>query len=120
MVTEAQNIGAKGEAIARQFLEEKEWVFVSANWSCRAGEIDLIMRNGSILVFVEIRVRDATVFGEPLETIGWKKQHALLRAARYYQVKEDYWGDIRFDVISIRMRDKKQYAIDHIEHAFTE
>jgi len=120
MATTTQRIGSRGEAVARHFLENKGYRFVAANWSCRYGEIDLIMQAGSIRVLVEVRFRDKTNFGTALETIGLKKQRKLVRTVQCYQQNENYWEDIRFDVIAINHTHEGQYSIDHIEHAFTE
>ena len=120
MVTEKRRIGTRGEEVARAYLERAGLRFVAANWSCRAGEVDLIVRECSILVFVEVRVRAPTMFGEGLETVARDKQRKLIRTAQYYQQKESYWGDIRFDVVSIVAREGEEPEIDHIEHAFTQ
>lgn len=116
----ARNIGTAGEDIARCYLEGKGLQFVTANWKCRAGEVDLIMRSGSTLVFTEVRVRSRTDFGEPYETVGRQKKRKILNSARWYQLERDYWGDIRFDVVSITMGASGNYTIDHVRHAFEE
>ena len=118
MVTEKRHIGTRGEDIARAYLERAGLKFVAANWSCKAGEVDLLMRHRFTLVFVEVRLRAPTVFGEGFETVGRDKQRKLIRTAQYYQQKENYWGDIRFDVISIVAREDGEFEIDHIAHAF--
>jgi len=91
---------------------------VANNWSCKTGEVDLIMRDGECLVFVEVRLRQPTSYGEGFETVAHNKQRKLIRTALYYQQKENYWGDIRFDVVSIVMREEGSPVIEHIEHAF--
>lgn len=116
----AQDIGMAGENAARCYLEGKGWRFVAANWACRYGEIDLIMQEGSTRVFVEVRVRSRSGYGEALDTVGRRKKLKILRAARWYQVHQDYWGDLRFDVLSITRGPSGNYSIDHIVHAFEE
>ena len=90
---------------------------MAANWLCKLGEIDLIMKDGSTRVFVEVKLRSLTCFGESFETVAWQKQEKIIRTAKYYQQKEDYWGDVRFDVMAISI-DKGKPAIEHVEHAF--
>src|SRR5258708_30297808 len=98
-----QRIGEHGEQIAREYLEGIGYIFVAANWSWKTGEVDLIFDDGSTRVFVEVRSRAATTFGEGMETILWQKQKKLIKTARMYQVKENYWGDARFDVVSMTL-----------------
>ncbi|MEO6078032.1 MAG: YraN family protein [Candidatus Andersenbacteria bacterium] len=113
-----QNIGFEGEQIAREYLEQLKYIFVAANWSWKTGEIDLIFDDGDTRVFVEVRSRAATTFGEGLETVYFQKQQKLIKTARMYQVKENYWGNARFDVISITFQYQKPPAITHIKDAF--
>lgn len=119
MAATPRRIGSAGESIAREYLEAKGWRFVEANWLCKAGEIDLIMIDGSTRVFVEVRFRAGSGYGGAAETISWQKQRKLLRTARWYQQQENYWGDIRFDVVCVGTQDDS-YSIEHIEGAFTE
>lgn len=124
----AREKGDRGERIAREYLEAKGWRFVEANWSCKAGEIDLIFDDptapigspgtaGVVRVFVEVKTRVPTSYGRPQEAVAWHKQRKLLKAAQWYQQEKDYWGDIRFDVVAIEMHDSGP-VIEHVEYAF--
>jgi putative endonuclease len=117
-MSSTQKIGAEGEAIAREYLEQLHYKFVASNWSWKTGEIDLIFDDGTTRVFVEVRSRSTTTFGEGLETVYFQKQQKLIKTARMYQVKENYWGDARFDVVSISFQYQKPPAITHIKDAF--
>lgn len=110
--------GAAGEARARQYLEAKGYTFLAANWSVKAGEIDLIMQQGDTRVLVEVRLRAPTSYGTGYDTVGEQKKQKLIRTARWYQQKANYWGHLRFDVISIIDVPNSAPAIEHIEHAF--
>ncbi len=116
--TPAQVIGHKAEVVARRYLEEKGWLFVAANWLCKAGEIDIIMKDGDTLVFVEVRMRSNTAYGLPTETVTWQKQNKVMRASLFYQKRFGYWDDIRFDVVGITVDNQGKPLIDHIENAF--
>lgn len=116
---ERHAIGTQGEAAARDFLERKGYRHLASNWRCKVGEIDLVMQDGATRVFVEVRTRRPTTFGEGIDTVARDKQHKFTRAVQYYQQKERYWGDVRFDVVSLVMNDGKVRAIEHIAHAFT-
>ena len=110
--------GAEGERIAKEYLEGIGLTFVTANWKCKVGEIDLIFTDGDVRVLVEVRTRSKTTFGNGDETVFIQKQKKLIRAAKYYQQKENYWGDIRFDVVSIILDAGITPTITHIPDAF--
>ncbi|HSX25347.1 MAG TPA: YraN family protein [Candidatus Andersenbacteria bacterium] len=113
-----QDKGVEGERVAREYLEKSGLQFITSNWSWKTGEIDLIFQDATTRVFVEVRSRSETTFGEGLETVYWQKQQKLIKTARMYQVKENYWGDARFDVISIIFRPQAPPTITHIKDAF--
>lgn len=112
--------GAAGERIAREFLEAQGLQFLQSNWRCKMGEVDLIFQDGDTRVFVEVRTRTQTTYGQGSETVFLQKQKKLIRTARYYQQKERYWGNIRFDVISILFVSGQEPRIEHISDAFIE
>lgn len=114
----ARTTGSHGENLARLYLESQGYRFITANWSCRLGEIDLIMNDQETRVFVEVRVRSNPNFGSGADSVHWHKQRRLLRTAARYQQRMNYWGDVRFDVISIDLSNPQQPIYDHIEHAF--
>ena len=125
----AREKGDVGERIAREYLEAKGWRLVEANWSCKAGEIDLIFDDptapigrpgtaGVVRVFVEVKTRMPTSYGWPQEAVAWQKQRKLLKAAQWYSQEKDYWGDIRFDVVAITLLDGHEPEIEHIEYSF--
>lgn len=110
--------GNLGEELARHYLENKGYLHISSNWLCKVGEIDLVMQYGPIRVFIEVRMRKSTHFGQGLETVTLNKQRKIIRAAQFYQIKEGYWGDAQFDVISIKTLSNGSSEITHIPHAF--
>ena len=95
--------GDAAEAHALRFLVEHGLVPITANFSCRLGEIDLIMRDGDTLVFVEVRQRTKTRFGSPLDSISMAKCQKLRRTAQVYLQKSCPHGEppCRFDVVAI-------------------
>lgn len=113
-----QSIGQRGETLAREYLEQQGFQFITANWWCKAGEIDLIMKEGLTLVFVEVRTRRPTSYGLGYETVLWQKQKKLLRAGRWYMQSVRWRGDARFDVVSIIDHPGRQ-EIEHIPNAFS-
>ncbi|MEO7255092.1 MAG: YraN family protein [Casimicrobium sp.] len=76
--------GEHHEREAEAFLKASGLVLVARNWRCRLGEIDLIMKEGATLVFVEVRKRQGQSFGGAIASIGAQKQAKLQRAIGLY------------------------------------
>jgi putative endonuclease len=88
MIARHLAFGQQAEQQALDFLQSKGLRLKERNFSCKIGEIDLIMRDDETLVFVEVRYRQSSDFGSALETITHKKQRKLLATAnRYLQIK---------------------------------
>lgn len=109
-------IGQLAEARARNFLEQQGLTWVCSNYLCPAGEIDLIMRDGEYLVFVEVRFRADLDYGESAETVVDRKQHRIIKAAWHYLLDTQAVDkqDSRFDVIGMAADEK----ICWIQNAF--
>lgn len=97
----APAIGAGKEQLARYYLEQSGLRLVEHNYRCRQGEIDLVMRDGNCLAFVEVRYRKSAGFGSPAETVTRNKQRRIILAARHYLQRHPTPLDCRFDVIAI-------------------
>jgi len=98
-----KSIGDIGEAEASEYLQARGLKEVESNWRHDHGEIDLIMRDGDCLVFVEVRLRFNPNYGHSLETISRQKQQKVRQTAKFYLLKTKQYGkvDCRFDVIGI-------------------
>lgn len=98
-----KQLGNNSEEIARSYLEAQGYRLVTHNFTCKTGEIDLIMQKDDMLVFVEVRSRSSRRYGEPSETVNQKKQEKLRKAAVYYLYRNPQLARCycRFDVISI-------------------
>jgi putative endonuclease len=79
-----QRAGDAAEDLAARFLEARGLAIVDRNWRCRAGEIDLVARDGATLVFVEVRLRTSAAFGGAAASVDAHKQRRILQAARLY------------------------------------
>lgn len=95
--------GRQLEEVARKFLENEGLITVSRNYSCKLGEIDLIMHDGDTLVFVEVRGRRSQRFGNPAETVTLAKQNRLIRTAQVFLSAHPRFLDwpCRFDVLAL-------------------
>ena len=98
--------GPWAEELALTYLRDQGLKLRTANYRCRLGEIDLVMEEGEILVFVEVRYRSRPDFGQAFETVGARKRARLLStAARYLQNNPGAAGrPCRFDVVSVSGR----------------
>ena len=98
-----QGRGAEFERRAEQFLLSQGLTLVMRNYWCKLGEIDLIMRNGQTLVFVEVRYRSHDYFGGVSASVTPAKQQKLRRAALCYlqaQRLNEAQQPCRFDLIA--------------------
>jgi putative endonuclease len=91
--------GEMAERLAEQYLGDAGLELVARNFRCRMGEIDLIMREGSALVFVEVRLRQRPDFGGAAASIQSRKQQRLIRAAHHYLATLPSTPACRFDVV---------------------
>lgn len=112
------DIGLQGEKLARQHLEEKGYRIIVSNWRHGRGEVDLIATFQDILVFVEVKTRSHTSYGQPDEFVGPKKEQMLAAAACAYIEQVNFQGEIRFDILSIVLPASATPLITHIEDAF--
>ena len=77
------------------------------------------MKHKDELVFIEVRLRAKTSYGQGIDTVAWQKQRKLIRAAQWYiQETKQYEIPARFDVVSITLEHKQEPIIDHVEYAF--
>lgn len=96
-----QEQGREWEQAALAHLRRHGLVLVEANFRCKGGEIDLVMRDGEALVFVEVRQRADCRHGGAAASITPAKIRRLARAARFYLMRCPRTPPCRFDVIAI-------------------
>ena len=90
--------GGAAEAAAAQFLARQGLTLICSNYRCRLGEIDLVIRDGPSVVFVEVRLRTHPSFGGAAESIGPRKRARIIAAARHYLAGKPEMP-CRFDVV---------------------
>ena len=112
-----REIGMEGEEIALNYLLENGYKLLERNWHFGKYEVDLIVENDEILVFVEVKFRSTDYFGEPEIFVSNKQKLNLIRAANRFISKYDIEKEARFDIVSIVMQNDKP-DINHIEDAF--
>jgi len=119
-VTEArQALGKKGEAAARVYLERRGVHILAANYTCAAGEIDLIGREREALLFIEVKTRTSEAFGPPQLAVHQRKQRQIVRAAQWF-LAERRVSDVacRFDVVAVTIRGDERLQIHWVRDAF--
>lgn len=97
--------GQVWEAEAIKFLKSKGLDFICKNYSCRLGEIDLILQDEDTLIFVEVRYRSASDYGDSAASVVRRKQQKIIRTASMYLLERDLYDKVycRFDVVAINL-----------------
>ena len=94
--------GRAGEDMACAHLQGRGMRVLQRNFRCRGGEIDVIARDGEVVVFVEVKERTGSSHGAAIEAVTPLKRHRVLRAARHYAAKHGLSeSPLRFDVVAI-------------------
>ena len=102
---EKQKLGRKGEDIARRYLQRKGYGILETNWTYEKAEIDIIAEKNDLVVFVEVKTRSDTNYGEPEDAVGDSKEKNMMLAAEEYIELMGIQKEIRFDIISIVLAD---------------
>ena len=112
-----QKRGEWGEKIALEYLAKKGYTIVAKNWHNGHEEIDIIAKDGEMLVIVEVKTRESNAFGHPENFLSKGQQKRLINAADAYIVQHDLDVEVRFDVIGITVDTHPPHII-HIDDAF--
>ena len=100
--TSKRDLGKAGEATARMYLKRLGYVIIEKNYATRLGEIDIIARDGSVIVFVEVKTRSHETYCRPEESVNAKKKHKLTILALSYIKRKGFQDKrARFDVVSV-------------------
>jgi putative endonuclease len=111
--------GAWAEELAVQHLESNGLEVLARNYRIRGGEIDAVMRDQNMIVFVEVKQRSSAAFGGALEAVTAQKMNLLRRAALHYLVKELHSDDLpcRFDLLLVH-GDAQSHRLEWLQNAF--
>lgn len=113
------NLGKKGEEMAAFYLQKKGFQILARNYRQKTGEVDIIAMEKQTLVFVEVKTRTNTRFGQPFEAVTLKKQAQLSRIALDYMSRNKLLDQAaRFDVISILIPKDRTAEIEHLRNCF--
>ena len=119
-MTNTPRVGKTVELYALNYLNQVGLKTIAQNWSCRFGEIDLIMLEQDTLVFVEVRYRKSSHFGGALGSIDQHKCAKIIKTAEYFLNKYPQWLEhaCRFDVITAHPSATEPFTLDWIQDAF--
>ncbi len=112
-------LGRQGEDLAVQALKKKDYRILARRERSRLGEIDIVARDGKVLVFVEVKTRRGHRFGTPLEAVDHRKQRKLTRLALAYAARRG-WSEspIRFDVVGVEFLPDRRPQVRIYRDAF--
>jgi len=114
-----QDFGELGERIAERWLRRQGWRVVQRRFRSGHRDIDLVVEQGDLVVFVEVKARRGAEFGDPVEAVNWSKQRQLVRSAsvwidRHGRPSESY----RFDVVGVLVEGER-VRVRHVANAFS-
>lgn len=109
-----RELGRRGESLAAAHLERSGMRILARNWSCAAGEIDIVARWGATLVIAEVKTRTSTRFGHPVEAVTPRKRRRLRRLARVWARRHRVRARrIRVDAVSVLVAPRGRVFIAH-------
>jgi putative endonuclease len=119
-MTQAKDaVGAYGERVALSLLTGQGMVLLDRNWRCPSGELDIVLRDGPVVVFCEVKTRRSRRFGTPIEAVDPAKVQRLRRAAaQWLAASRERPREVRFDVVSVLPQRRGAARVDHLRDAF--
>ncbi len=115
--------GQSGESHARAWLEGHGYTCVATNWHCPDGELDLVMRTGNELVFVEVKTRVGDRFGRAADAVSESKRQKILDAAEWFVADHPQYHDMiwRGDIVAVTIHPATGIAqVEHLVNALVE
>ena len=108
-------LGEYGERLAARHLEAQGMVVLDRNWRCEAGELDLVLRDGDVLVACEVKTRTSVDRGTPHEAVGPAKLDRLQRLAVRWQVDHRVTvPDVRIDLVAVLRPRRGPSSVEHV------
>ncbi|HMC23818.1 MAG TPA: YraN family protein [Thermoanaerobaculia bacterium] len=114
---DSRELGRRGERRAAWFYRLRGYSIVARNARLRGGEIDLVVRRGGVIAFVEVKTRQSLAAGEGFESVDRAKQLQMVRLADEYLAKHPHSGDVRYDILSLYWTGLR-FVIRHFPDAF--
>ena len=110
-----QALGAYGERVAARHLAEQGLVVLDRNWRCEEGELDLVLRDGDVLVVCEVKTRTSVEHGSPHEAVTGAKLSRLVRlAVRWVDAHDVRPEEIRVDLVAVLRPRQGPALVEHV------
>lgn len=113
----ARELGRRGERRAAWFYMLRGWRVVARNVRFRDGEIDLVVRRGKTLAFVEVKTRKSLAAGEGFESVDSRKQLKIISLGDEYLARWPHRGEVRYDILSLFWTGWR-FTVRHFADAF--
>ena len=111
--------GREGENLAKVYLEKKGYKFLDRNFKRIHGEVDIIMMDGDVIVFVEVKSRHNRKYGDPIEAVNkYKQKHIRYCANLYLSSHRITDQSVRFDVVEVLASAGRAVRYRHTRNAF--
>jgi putative endonuclease len=117
-------VGKYGERVAARHLMDSGLHLLATNWRCPEGEVDIIARDGNVLVFCEVKTRSSTAYGDPAEAVSPDKASRIRGLALLWLAEQrdgessTFWPELRFDVVSVIRQPQGSATVRHLRAAF--
>jgi putative endonuclease len=117
--TDRLALGKSGEDLACRELRRRGYEILARRYRTRAGELDIVARDGTVVVFVEVKTRTTDAYGAPGEAVGPRKQHKIWLMATDYLLRRGWYDrPCRFDVVAITLNRDGRQVVQVIPGAF--
>lgn len=111
-------LGEFGEILASRYLRYHGYEFITANYSCRLGEIDLIVEDRKHICFVEVKTRSENMRYTPADAVDFSKRNKIIAASQIFLKDFELTKQPRFDIVEVYFEGDEPVRINHIENAF--
>ncbi len=111
--------GGSGEQLARVFLSKNGYRILDENYATPFGELDFVGIDDDALVFIEVKTRRSSRFGNPLDAVTYRKRNSIIKSALHYlRQKKFQFSTYRFDTVSIELINDTSNNIELIKNVF--
>jgi len=108
-------LGKWGEDLAADYLQRKGYTIIERDWKSGRRDLDIVAKNGNVIVFVEVKTRRNSLYGQPEEAVDYRKLQSLQQAINHYIKFRHISQEVRFDIISIVGTIGSEPDIQHIQ-----
>ena len=108
-------LGKWGEDLAADYLQHKGYTIIERDWKSGRRDLDIVAKNGNVIVFVEVKTRRNSLYGQPEEAVDYRKLQSLQQAINHYIKFRHISQEVRFDIISIVGTIGSEPDIQHIQ-----